>query len=59
MTDRIQSLLVIVAIVVAVAAAVWLVQLPDDPTVALGNSAAAAGMASIVLYGKVQRDRKR
>jgi hypothetical protein len=54
--EQAQLLLAIAAIFSAASAALWLVMLPDDPKVALGNSAAAAVLASIVLLGKIRRD---
>jgi peptidoglycan/LPS O-acetylase OafA/YrhL len=54
--ERPQLLLAIAAIVVSAAAAVWLVSLPNDPKLALGDSAAAALIATIILLAKVRRD---
>jgi hypothetical protein len=35
---------------------VWVALVPDEPEVALSDSAAAALFASVVLLGKIRRD---
>ena len=45
------------AVIIALAtAAVLLVLEPEDPKVALGDTAAAALFASIIVLGKIRRD---
>ena len=57
LTDHTQFWLALAAIVLASTIVVWLVLVPDQPEVALGDSLAAALFASIVLLGKSRHDR--
>ncbi|GJE41844.1 hypothetical protein AEGHOMDF_1013 [Methylobacterium soli] len=51
------QILIAGAVIVALAtAAVLMVLNPDDPKVALGDTAAAALFASIIVLGKMRRD---
>ncbi|KAB1075473.1 hypothetical protein [Methylobacterium planeticum] len=56
MKQRTQLLLGLAAIVIAATAMVWVVLVPDEPEIALSDTAAAALFASIVLLGKIRRD---
>jgi hypothetical protein len=56
MKGHAQNLAILAAIVIAATAVVWVVAVPDEPDIALGDSAAAALFASIVLLGKIRRD---
>jgi hypothetical protein len=56
MKERNRLLVALVAIVVTATALVWVVLVPDEPEIAMSDSAAAALFASIVLLGKIRRD---
>ncbi|GJE46224.1 hypothetical protein [Methylobacterium soli] len=56
MNQRTQMLIAGAAIIVLATAAVLLALEPDDPKVALGDTAAAALFASIIVLGKIRRD---
>jgi 3-deoxy-D-arabino-heptulosonate 7-phosphate (DAHP) synthase len=56
MKERTQLLVALAAIVIAATAVVWVALVPDEPEVALSDSAAAALFASVVLLGKIRRE---
>lgn len=58
MNERHRLLIAAASIVGAAGVSAWLILLPDDPVVSLSNGATAATLASIVLLGKLRRDRE-
>ncbi|KAB1071521.1 hypothetical protein [Methylobacterium planeticum] len=57
MNQRTQMLIAGGVIIALTAAALLLTLEPEDPKVALGDTAAAAVFASIIVLGKIRRDR--
>ena len=58
MNERHQLLIEITSLVGAAALGAWLILLPGDPAIALQNGATAAALASIIVLGKLRRDRE-